>query len=247
MHSALNFNPPLIAQRLIVGVDFYFMGEEMIMKKIAVVLCGSGFKDGSEIRESVAVLWGLSRLGVQVQCFAPDRPQADVINCLTGKPVAGESRNMLTEAARIARGEILPLTQLRPSQFDGIVIPGGFGVAKNLCSFATEGSKGKVLQEFKDVLVAFHDQNKPIGAVCIAPAAVALTFPGKHFEMTVGGPSEAADEIEKLGHKHILTNASDCHVDTKNKIVTTAAYMCEAPIHEIFEGVKKLTEAIIRF
>ncbi len=216
------------------------------MKKMAVVLCGSGFKDGSEIRESVAVLWGLSRLGVQVQCFAPDRPQADVMNCLTGKPMNGESRNMLTEAARIARGDILPLTQLRASQFDAVIIPGGFGVAKNLCTFASEGSKGKVLQEFKDALLEFHDHNKPIGAVCIAPAAVAMTFPGKHFEMTVGGPSEAAQEIEKLGHKHITTLASDCHVDRKNKIVTSAAYMCEAAIHDIFEGVRKLTEEVFK-
>ena len=140
----------------------------------------------------------------------------------------------------------LPLTQLRASHFDALIIPGGFGVAKNLCTFATEGSKGKVLQEFKDALLAFHEENKPIGAVCIAPAAVAMAFPGKHFEMTVGGPSEAAQEIEKLGHKHITTEASECHVDRKNKVVTTAAYMCEAPIHEIFEGVRKLTEEIVK-
>jgi len=216
------------------------------MKKIALVLCGSGFKDGSEIRESVAVLWGLSRLGAQVQCFAPNRPQTDVINCLTGKPSSGENRNMLTEKARIARGEIQPLTQLRASQFDAIIIPGGFGVAKNLCTFASEGSKGKVLQELKDVLLEFHDSNKPIGAVCIAPAVIALTFPGKHFEMTVGGSSEAAQEIEKLGHKHISTLASQCHIDHKNKIITTAAYMCEAPLHEIFEGVRQLTEEIVK-
>jgi enhancing lycopene biosynthesis protein 2 len=216
------------------------------MKKVAVILCGSGFKDGSEIRESVAVLWGLSRVGAQVQCFAPDRPQADVINCLTGKPVPGETRNMLTEASRIARGEILPLTQLRASQFDAVVIPGGFGVAKNLCTFASEGSHGKVLQEFKDILFQFYEAHKPIGAVCIAPAAVAMAFPDKHFEMTVGAASEAAQEIEKLGHKHILTQASECHVDRAHKIVTTAAYMCEAPIHEIFEGIRKLTEEICK-
>ncbi len=216
------------------------------MKKIAVILCGSGFKDGSEIRESVAVLWGLSLVGAQVQCFAPDKTQADVINCFTNRPVAHETRNMIVEAARIARGEILPLSQLKSSQFDAVVIPGGFGVAKNLCTFATEGSKGKVLPEFKDALIAFHAENKPIGAVCISPAAIAMVFPDKHFEMTVGGPSEAAQEIEKLGHKHIPTDPSNCHVDKKNKIVTTAAYMCDAPIHEIFEGIRKLTEEIVK-
>jgi len=216
------------------------------MKKIAVVLCGNGFKDGSEIRESVAVLWGLSKVGARVQCFAPDKPQADVVNCLTGKTVTGETRNMLVEAARIARGEILPLNQLNPSKYDAIVIPGGFGVAKNLCTFATEGSNGKVLPELKTILEKFHSDQKPIAAVCIAPAVVAMAFPGKQFEMTLGGPSEAAQEIEKLGHKHIATKASDCHVDRKNKIVTTAAYMCDAPIHEIFEGIRILTEEIIK-
>jgi enhancing lycopene biosynthesis protein 2 len=215
------------------------------MKKIAVVLCGNGFKDGSEIRESVAVLWGLSKVGARVQCFAPDKPQADVVNCLTGKTVTGETRNMLVEAARIARGEILPLNQLNPSQYDAIVIPGGFGVAKNLCTFATEGSNGKVLPELKTILEKFHSDQKPIAAVCIAPAVVAMAFPGKHFEMTMGGPSEAAQEIEKLGHKHVPTQASDCYVDKKNKIITTAAYMCDAPLHEIFEGIRKLTEELV--
>ena len=139
----------------------------------------------------------------------------------------------------------MPLTQLDPSQFDAVVIPGGFGVAKNLCTFATEGSNGKVLPELKTILEKFHSDQKPIAAVCIAPAVVALAFPGKHFEMTVGGPSEAAQEIEKLGHKHIPTKASDYHVDKKNRIITTAAYMCEAPLHEIFEGIRKLTEELV--
>ena len=215
------------------------------MKKIAVILCGSGFKDGSEIRESVAVLLALSRHGASVQCFAPDKPQADVINALTGEPMVGETRNMLVEAGRIARGAISPLSQLQVSQFDAVIIPGGFGVAKNLCTFGTEGSKGKVLPELKTILEKFYSEKKPIGAVCIAPAVLALTFTEKQLELTVGPKSEASDEIEKLGHKHRVTHPSQCYVDTKNRIVSTAAYMCEAPLHELFEGIERLTEEVL--
>lgn len=217
------------------------------MKKVAVVLCGSGYKDGSEIRESVAVLWGLSQEPVELQCFAPDAPQYDVVNCLTGMPVAGETRNMLVESARIARGDVLPLSKLDAKDYDAVILPGGFGAAKNLCSFAREGSAGTVLPELEKILVAFHAANKPIGAVCIAPAIVALAFKGKGFELTVGEAGETAQELEKLGHRHKVCAPSEVHVDAKNRIVTTAAYMFgDAPLHAIFAGIQKLTHEVVK-
>ncbi len=217
------------------------------MKKIAVVLCGSGYRDGSEIRESVAVLWALSQHPVSVDCFAPNEPQHDVVNCLTGQTVSGETRNMLVEAARIARGKVRPLTELDPQSYNGIVLPGGFGVAKNLCTFATQGSKGSVHPRLKEVLQAMHTQHKPIGAVCIAPAVVALAFAGKHFELTVGAASEASAEIEKLGHKHVVTPVTACHVDEDNAVITTAAYMYDnAILHELFQGVGELVREVVK-
>jgi len=217
-----------------------------IMKKIAVILCGSGYRDGSEIRESVAVLWALSKHPVTVQCFAPNEPQHDVVNCLTGSTV-DEKRMMLVEAARIARGQVAPLSEMDPKHFDAVVLPGGFGVAKNLCTFAFEGAKGSVHPKLKEILVAMHAARKPMGAVCIAPAVVALAFPGKQFELTVGAKSEASTEIEKLGHRHVPTPVNSCHVDSANKIVTTAAYMYDnAVLHELFQGIDALVTEVVR-
>lgn len=216
------------------------------MKKIAVILCGSGYKDGSEIRESVGVLWALSQSPVSVQCFAPEENQVDVVNCLTGKAVSNETRNMLVESARIARGAVRPLKELRAVDYDGLIIPGGFGAAKNLCDFAFKGANGKVRPELQNILEEMHRSQKPIGAVCIAPAILALAFKGKGIELTVGEKGEAAAEIEKLGHRHIVCAANSCHSDTKNRIVSTPAYMYDtAPLHEIFEGIKKLVERVV--
>lgn len=216
------------------------------MKKVAVVLCGSGFKDGSEIRESVGVLWALSAEGADVKMFALDEPQFDVVNCLTGQAASGEKRNQLVEAARIARGQVEPLTKLNAKDFDLVILPGGFGAAKNLCSFAIEGGKGKVHPEVSRVLKGFHDAGKPIGAVCIAPAILAMTFPNAGFELTLGGPSEAAQEVEKLGHKHVEKKANEFHFDRKNKIATSPAYMWdEAKVHEVFDGIRGLTKALL--
>ena len=215
------------------------------MKNIAVILCGSGFKDGSEIRESVGVLWALSAAGVRAQCFSPDGDQADVINCLTGEPTR-DKRNMRVEAARIARGEVRALTEFRVAEFDALIIPGGFGAAKNLCNFALQGSKGVVCSELQSALWALAKAGKPIGAVCIAPAILALTFRDKQLELTVGPLSETAQEIEKLGHKHVVCRANECHVDEKHKVVTTPAYMIDdAPLHEIFLGIEKLVRAVV--
>lgn len=217
------------------------------MKKYALILCGSGFRDGSEIRESVAILWALSQHPVEVSCFAPDAPQTDVINTFTMKPV-DETRNMLVEAARIARGRIEPLSKLDPKTFSGVLIPGGFGVAKNLCTFATEGAKGHVRPDVEQLLHAFHDAHKPIGAVCIAPAVVALAFKGKGFELTVGADGESAREIEKLGHKHVVKPVTECHVDVRNRIITTPAYMYgDAVLYELFQGVHALVSKVIDF
>ncbi|MBI4925713.1 MAG: isoprenoid biosynthesis glyoxalase ElbB [Bdellovibrio sp.] len=213
--------------------------------KISVVLCGSGFKDGSEIRESVAALWALSNKNIAFQCFAPDAPQADVINCYTQK-TDPQTRNMLIEAARIARGDIKPLNQLNHDEFQGIVIPGGFGVAKNLCSFAKEGSKGSVRPDLQKILEEFHYQKKPIGAICIAPALIALAFKNKHFCLTVGKTCEVSQEIERLGHKHKECATESCIVDAQNKIVTTPAYMDDnASLAQVFQGIEKLVAEVI--
>ena len=215
------------------------------MKTFAVILCGSGFKDGSEIRESVAVLWALDSFHVKFQCFAPDAPQHEVVNCLTGESTT-ESRNQLVEAARIARGQVKPLNTLHAKDFAGLILPGGFGAAKNLCDFAYKEADGSVTPQLQSVLVDFHHSGKPIGAVCIAPAILALAFKGEKLELTVGQISETSEIIEKLGHTHVPTRVTECLVDVKNKIVTTPAYMDDkARLSDLFEGVRKLVGNVI--
>lgn len=215
-------------------------------KKIGVLLCGSGYLDGSEIREAVGVLWALSQHDVDVQCYALDEPQSDVMNCLTASP-AQESRNQLVEAARIARGSVQPLALCNPGELDALVIPGGYGAAKNLCTFAKLGSRGTVHNEVARVLEQLKARRKPIGAVCIAPAVLALAFKDSKLELTVGGDSEAAQELAKLGHRHIVCAADECHVDRENRIITTPAYMHDqAPLHEIFSGIQKAVAEVVK-
>jgi enhancing lycopene biosynthesis protein 2 len=214
-------------------------------KKIAVILCGSGFKDGSEIRESVGVLWALSRHAITVDCFALNAPQHDVVNCLTGE-VVKETRNQLVESARIARGKIARLEELDEKNYDAIILPGGFGAAKNLCDFAMKGSTGTAHPLVQEKLQAFLKSSKPIGAVCIAPTIVALAIKTP-LQLTLGASGEAAAEIEKLGHRHVVTPANDCCIDAKNKVVSTPAYMYDsAPLCDIFEGIRKLVDEVVK-
>jgi enhancing lycopene biosynthesis protein 2 len=216
-------------------------------KKIAVILCGSGFKDGSEIRESVSVLLALDQQGAKVKCFAPDEPQADVVDCLSGQVMKSEKRNMIVEAARIARGEVYPLVELNVDDFDGVIIPGGFGVAKNLCNFAAKGTQAEVHHLLQTLLHKFHAQNKMIGAVCIAPVILALAFKDKKFTMTLGPSSEASMALEKLGHHHKTASVTECVVDAKNKIITSPAYMIdEAPLADIYKGIEALVKEVLK-
>jgi enhancing lycopene biosynthesis protein 2 len=216
------------------------------MKQVAVILCGSGYLDGSEIREAVGVLWALSRHDVHVQCFALDEPQREVVNHLTGESVAGESRNQLEESARIARGDVKPLSTLAVSEYDALLMPGGFGAAKNLCTFALEGSRGSVNKQVAQVLREMKQAGKPIGAACIAPAALALCFAGNPLELTVGATSDASREIEKLGHHHVACAPNEMHVDAENRIVTTPAYMYDdAPLHQIFDGIQSMVDRVM--
>ena len=216
------------------------------MKQIAVVLSGCGYLDGAEIRESVAALWALSQHDIGVKIFAPDEPQPVVINHYSGK-ATGDTRNMLVEAARIARGKIEPLSQLSDHDYDALIMPGGFGVAKNLCTFAAEGAKGTIIyKELQNDITAMHSDGRPIGAICISPALLGLALKGKKLELTLGADGNEAEEMRKLGHTHFVTKPNEIHIDTQNKIVTTPAYMYDnAPINEVFIGIKKLVDEVI--
>ncbi|KAG9412735.1 hypothetical protein AC1031_015636 [Aphanomyces cochlioides] len=221
-------------------------------KRVALILSGCGVYDGSEIQEAASCLIHLSKARADVRVFAPDIAQHHVINHLTGV-VAPETRNVLVEAARIARGKVEPLDVLNVEQFDAVVVPGGFGVAKNLSSFAVDGNQMNVQPQVVSALTAFHTAKKPIGLICIAPILGGKLFPGT--ELTIGrrsgakwtsGPS-AAEAIESWGSKIVEKEPNEVHVDAANKIVTAPAYMYdEATPAGVFDNVGQVIDHVLR-
>lgn len=214
-------------------------------KRIAVVLCGSGRADGSEIHESVSILIHLSAAGYEYRCFAPDVPQAEVINHATGKHAPpGQTRNMLVESARISRGEISPIEKLLPTDFDAVVFPGGFGAAKNLCNFASKGSDCDVLPEVQRVIKGFHQAGKPIALCCIAPVIAARVLGtrmgGPGVTVTLGADAAASDAVRTMGSTPVGRGVTESCTDIKNKIITSPAYMFDAKPHEVYEGIGKM-------
>lgn len=217
------------------------------MKNVAVILAGCGYLDGAEVRESVLTLLALESEGVQYTIFAPNKEQHHVVNHLNGEAVAGESRNVLEESARIARGAIEDVANLNIELFDALVLPGGFGVAKNLSSFAFEGSSASIDNIIASKISGFHAVNKPIGAICISPVLVALSLGKLSPTITIGSDEGTASELEKLGAQHQNCITSECVVDEENKIVSTPAYMDDsASLPDIFTGITQLVKNVIR-
>lgn len=215
----------------------------MSKAKFAVVLSGCGVYDGAEIHEAVLTLLAVDRAGATYQCFAPDVAQMHVVNHLTGQPM-DESRNVLVEAARIARGAIKPLSELRVADFDAVLFPGGFGAAKNLCTFAVAGPDCSVNPDAEAAIKAFHAAGKPIGALCISPALVAKVL-GK-VTVTIGSDAGTAQAVEKTGATHVVASHGQTVVDAANKVVTTPCYMLDATIGQIDDGARAVVADILK-
>lgn len=213
------------------------------MKKIGIVLSGCGVYDGSEIHEAVITLLALARRGVDVVCFAPDKSQVDVINHLTGEPMA-ETRNVLIEAARIVRGDIHPLNQADATDIDALIVPGGFGAAKNLSSFAAHGADCQIDPDLKALSQALHAAGKPLGFICIAPAMLPKIFDFP-LRLTIGTDIDTAEIVEDMGGEHVPCPVDDIVVDEDNKIVTTPAYMLAQNIGEAATGIEKLVDRVL--
>lgn len=212
------------------------------MKKFAVVLCGCGCYDGSEIHESVMTLLAIDRNECQYSIFAPDADQYHVINHYT-KQATNEKRNMLAEAARIARGDIQPLTALKAGDFDAVVFPGGFGAAKNLFTYALEGTNAVVIPEVERVVREFYAARKPIGALCIAPVMIAKIL--GNVTITVGVDQKTIADVESFGAKHVNTQQTEVIADKENKVFTTPCYMLPATIGDIADCADNLIKAIL--
>ena len=206
--------------------------------KVAVVLSGCGVFDGAEIHESVLTLLALSRADIRYQCLAPNVPQAHVINHLTGELSANESRNVLVEAARIARGQILDIAQANASDYDAVFFPGGYGAAKNLSDFAFKGANASVQADVLRFAQAMAKAKKPACYICIAPAMIPLVY-GPNTQLTIGNDADASSAINTMGGQHICCPVQDIVVDEAHKVVSTPAYMLAENIAQAATGIEK--------
>ena len=214
------------------------------MKKAAVILAGCGTMDGSEINETVTLLLALDQHNIEYQAFAPDAYQAEVWNHATGKR-AEERRNMLVEAARIVRGNILPLTKFNADDFDALFFPGGSGAAKNIFTYAYDGINFKVNKEVEKAILDIHAQGKPIGAMCIAPLMVAKVI--GNVNVTMGsGECRQAKELAMIGCKHTETSHGGVAIDKENKIYSTPCFMLDASLKDVYDCAYNLVEAMIK-
>ncbi|MBI5059851.1 isoprenoid biosynthesis glyoxalase ElbB [candidate division KSB1 bacterium] len=216
------------------------------MKTVGVVLAGCGYLDGAEIYESVLTLLSLDRLGVAYQCLAPDLPQMHVVNHVSGDAM-GESRRVLVEAARIARGKIAALDNSWVAKLDAVILPGGFGAAKNYCDFATKGEACSIQPVVESFMRAMVAARKPVGVICISPIVLARALKGTnvHASLTLGAQSSASAAAEAFGSKHVVCEVTDCVADHENLIVSTPAYMYSARIADVEIGIEKLVRQVV--
>lgn len=212
------------------------------MKTFAVILAGCGVYDGAEIHEAVFTLLAIEKQGAAYQCFAPDILQHHVIDHFTGA-VTNESRNVLTESARITRGSIKPLSEFDPAKVDALIFPGGFGAAKNLCSWAWEGDNCRVNPEVESAVMSMFNSGKPIGAMCIAPVILARLFQGTN--LTTGQDPASGSFIEKMGNTYTSTTHGEVIADDAKKLFTTPCYMLDSTLAEIEEGTGNIVRAML--
>lgn len=213
------------------------------MKKIAVILSGSGVFDGSEIHESVLALHAIEKFGASWHCFAPDIDQLNVINHQTGDEM-DEKRNVLVEAARIARGDIEDVAKLNVADYDALLLPGGFGAAKNLTDFAVNGTQCSIDSHVASACQAFAQAKKPAGYLCITPILIPLIYPNG-VKGTIGNDPKTADAFEQLGGQHVACHVEDVVFDSEHLVLSTPAYMLAQSITEAANGIDKLVSRLI--
>lgn len=221
--------------------------------KIGVLLSGSGVYDGSEIQEAVLTLLAIEEIEAEAICISIDKPQHHVINHLNGEEM-NDSRNMLIESARIARGNIKNINDVSPNDIDAMVIPGGFGAAKNFTSWAFNGSDGEILPEVKLLLVNLINIGKPIAALCVSPVVLAKALEGSTITptLTIGTDKEPSpyditaftDGLQKTGMQTEMKSVREINIDVKNKIISAPCYMMEASIVDVRKNIRSAIEAL---
>jgi len=234
-------------------VAMTFSTSSLVNTKIGVVLAGCGVYDGTEVHEAAAALAALTRAGVDVECFAPDKDQAHTIDHTKGAEIE-QPRNVMLESARISRGAIQPLSSLTPDAVDAVVIPGGFGAAKNLSDFGFKGADMTVDSEMERVISSFHKEGKPLALCCIAPILAAKVLGEQGPTLTMGSQGEEAewpfqgaiDAAKGFGANMEMKQVDEVCVDIENKIVTTPAFMYNGKFHQIQDGVSNMINELLK-
>ncbi len=212
--------------------------------KVGVILSGCGFLDGSEIHEATLTLLFLDRNGAQAVCIAPDVDQSDVVDHLAQK-ATGQTRNVLMEASRISLGDIKNIEDVDTRDLDALIFPGGYGVVKNICDFASRGVECAVNPEVEKIIKEMHRAQKPLGFICIAPVIAAKVLGTLHPELTIGNDKAIAGALMKMGARHKVCAVDEIVVDKKNKIISTPAYMLGPSISYIASGIEKLVLKVL--
>ena len=217
------------------------------MPKVGVVLSGCGVNDGAEIHESVITMLALDRAGAEMVLMAPNIDQLHVVNHATGEEIEGESRNVLVESARIARGEIKDIVDVTSEEIDALIFPGGFGVVKNLCDYAMTGADCSVNPDVYRLVSEVHRSEKPIGVICISPAMMGKVMEkmGEKVSLTIGNDEQTADDLTTMGAKHVTCPVQEIVVDKEKKVVSTPAYMLAGRISEAADGIEKLVKEVL--
>jgi enhancing lycopene biosynthesis protein 2 len=214
-------------------------------KRVGVILAGSGYLDGAEIQEATLTLLFLDRKGAKVTVMAPDVPQMHVVDHQKGAPVQGEQRNVLAEAARISRGNVQDIARVKGADLDALILPGGFGAAKNLCTFAVDGAKLKVNPDVERLVREMASAHKPVGFICISPVIAAKVLGDRKPRLTIGDDPDTAAAVQSLGAVHVNRAVDQIEVDEKNKVVSTPAYMLGPSIGPVSSGIEKLVSAVL--
>lgn len=209
---------------------------------IAIILSGCGNRDGSELQETLSLFLAIDRRNWHYQCFAPEG-QYSVVSHLDGSESDGQ-RDLLTESARIARGDIKPLSQFRPGDFDALALPGGMGAARNLSTFAFDGPAMTVRPDVEKAILDMYRLHKPILAMCIAPMVLAKVLGREGVSLTLGLENSASKVAAQLGADVQHRDVTEVCVDTRHRVYTTPAYMVGTRISEIFAGAENMIAAL---
>lgn len=215
------------------------------MTKVGVVLSGCGFLDGTEIHEAILALYFLDRAGAEIIRMAPDINQLHVIDHSSSEVAEGETRKVFIESARIARGEIKKMEEIKADDLDALIFPGGYGAAKNLSDFAVKGVECTVNPEVERLIKEMKEAKKPLGFICIAPVIAAKVLGEANPKLTIGNDKDTATAIEKMGGKHIVCEVDGIAIDEENKIVSTPAYMLGPTIYKVSLGIEKLVAKVL--